>query len=203
MNLLLISLLIFGYIFVLPFACIFYVFTSWSDRTLKVKTKKILKMRQKKRIEIFFQFQRFLRQPCIKFLSHTISYAIFIILIILSSLLFAAEFEKPFKRFSIENRNLSLALNSSIELCRTVYQNSCQIYPMNNDFYFRPETPTWIDIVISIFVVGFFWHEIKQIMIDGLKDYLLSWSNIMDSTMNVCYLVSFALKYYVFFEVNH
>ena len=55
----------------------------------------------------------------------------------------------------------------------------------------------------SLFLLlGFLWHEIKQGYTDGLKDYLLSWNNIVDSCMNILYLSSFALKYYVFFKVK-
>ncbi|CAF0823158.1 unnamed protein product [Rotaria sordida] len=182
LNPLIILLLIFAYVFILPFACIFYILTSWSKRTIK--------------------FQKFLKQPCIKFLGHTISYAIFIILIILSSLLFAGEFQKPLKRFENIYPDLPQVLNETIYLCQTTYSNICTYYPQDNDFYFRQSTPTWIDIAISVFVIGFLWHEIKQAYTDGLKDYLLSWNNIVDSCMNVLYISSFALKYYVFFKVQ-
>ena len=49
---------------------------------------------------------------------------------------------------------------------------------------------------------GFLWHEIKQAYSDGFQDYLLSWNNIVDSCMNILYLSSFALKYYVIYQVN-
>ena len=99
--------------------------------------------------------------------------------------------------------NLSKALNHSIELCQQVnYTNSCVIYPPDDDLFYRQNTPTWIDIAITVFVVGFLSHEFKQAFIDGLKDYLLSWNNIVDSCMNILYLSSFALKYYVFFKVE-
>lgn len=37
LNPLLILLLLLAYVFILPFACIFYILTSWSDRTIKVR----------------------------------------------------------------------------------------------------------------------------------------------------------------------
>ncbi len=98
--------------------------------------------------------------------------------------------------------NISEALSHSITLCEQNYSNSCYIYPAFSDFYFRHNTPTWIDIAITIYVIGFLWHEIKQGYIDGLKDYLLSWNNIVDSCMNILYIASFGLKYYVFFKVS-
>ncbi|CAF4832795.1 unnamed protein product [Rotaria sp. Silwood1] len=183
LNPLLILLLIILYIFILPFACVIYILTSWSNYTNKL--------------------QRFLQQPCIKFIGHIISYAIFIVLIIVSSLLFASELKNQSKRLSTLHPNISLALNQSI----TNANNSsaikdCDIYP-DDDLYFRANKPTWIDITISVFVVGFLWHEIKQAYNDGLQDYFLSWNNIVDSCMNILYLSSFALKYYVIYQVIH
>ncbi|CAF0978236.1 unnamed protein product [Adineta steineri] len=182
LNPLIILLLTIAYIFVLPFICICYILTSWSKRTIKL--------------------QKFLKQPCIKFLGHTVSYGIFIILIILSSLLFASEFQKPLIQLRVNYPAISLALNQTIESCQNnSTSNNCLYYPID-DFFFRLNTPTWIDIAITIFIVGFLWHEIKQGYIDGLKDYLLSWNNIVDSCMNILYLSSFALKYYVFYQVT-
>lgn len=45
------------------------------------------------------------------------------------------------------------------------------------------------------------WQEAKQIFHDGLKEYLQSWKNILNSTMNIIYLASFFLKYYTLVEV--
>jgi len=121
----------------------------------------------------------------------------------LSSLLFANEYKKPLARLSISKPNVSRLLNKTIDLCKYNYSNRCLYYPQVDDFYYRHYTPTWIDIAITVFVIGFLWHEIKQGYMDGLKDYLLSWNNIVDSCMNILYISSFALKYYVFFKVDH
>ena len=50
--------------------------------------------------------------------------------------------------------------------------------------------------------LGFIWHEICLIAIEGVKEYLQSWKNILNSTMNVIYLCSFFLKYYTLAEVH-
>ncbi|CAF0834169.1 unnamed protein product [Adineta ricciae] len=183
LNPLIIFLLILGYIFALPFVCICYILTSSTQRTIKL--------------------QKFLKQPCIKFLGHTISYGIFIILIILSSLLFANEFQKTMKRLSVNYPDLVNSFVKSKNNCAIYNSSACDYFPQSNDFYFRHNSPTWIDITITIFIVGFLWHEIKQCYTDGFKDYLLSWNNIVDSCMNILYLSSFALKYYVFYEVTN
>ncbi|CAF0998099.1 unnamed protein product [Adineta ricciae] len=194
LNPLLILLLIISYIFILPFACVLYILTSWSDSTAK--------------------FQRFLRQPYIKFLGQTITYALFIVLIIVSSFLFADEASKPLEKLS-NISNLSLALNQSRNEKNNF--NNCEVYPVD-DMKFRADKPTWIDITISVFVVGklnlcqkrirrdislgFLWREIKQAYNDGLQDYLLSWNNIVDSCTTVLYISSFTLKYYVIIKVG-
>ncbi|CAF2369850.1 unnamed protein product [Rotaria sp. Silwood2] len=183
LNPLLILLLIILYIFILPFACVIYILTSWSNYTNKL--------------------QRFLQQPCIKFIGHIISYAIFIVLIIVSSLLFASELKKQSTHLS-HYKNISFALNQSLTNAKDLSATGgdCDIYP-NDDLVFRAHKPTWIDITISVFVVGFLWHEIKQAYNDGLQDYFLSWNNIVDSCMNILYLSSFALKYYVIYQVRN
>jgi hypothetical protein len=87
-----------------------------------------------------------------KFLGHTISYAIFIVLIIVSSFLFAEEFKKNLKRLTVSGyQHISLALNDS--LSNSANKTDCILYPVT-DFYFRANAPTWIDITISVFVVG-------------------------------------------------
>ena len=102
----------------------------------------------------FLQFQKFFKQPCIKFLGHTISYAMFIVLIISSSLLFASAFQGPMKRLSLIYPNITLGLNQSILLCQTTFNGSCAVYPPDDDFIFRHSSPTWIDIAITVFVIG-------------------------------------------------
>ena len=103
-------------------------------------------------ISAVFQFQRFLKQPCIKFLGHTISYAIFICLIIVSSFLFAGEFNEKLQKLNeTKFGNISEGLQRSREEIDNA--SDCLIYP-NNNLVFRAAKPTWIDITISVFVIG-------------------------------------------------
>ena len=138
----------------------------------------------------------------------------FIVLIIVSSFLFADEVSKPLEKLS-DISNLSLALNQSRR--DKVNLSNCEVYPVD-DMKFRADKPTWIDITISVFVIGksnlcqkrihrdmslgFLWREIKQAYNDGLQDYLLSWNNIVDSCTTVLYISSFTLKYYVIIKVR-
>lgn len=93
-----------------------------------------------------------MKQPYIKFLGHTISYAVFIVLIIVSSFLFAEQFQENdlIDLKTISNRTSDI-LNKTIEK----YKNAtdCVLYPVDN-LVFRANTPTGIDIAITVFVVG-------------------------------------------------
>ncbi len=75
----------------------------------------------------------------------------FIALIMCSTFSSAREFKQgSLKRFSIDS-GLSASFNNSIFLYPTY--NNCIIYPVH-DFYYRSSSPTWIDIAISVFVIG-------------------------------------------------
>jgi hypothetical protein len=99
---------------------------------------------------MYFSFKkvgRFMCQPCVKFISHTITYIVFILLIIISSLQFAQD-EKQARKFS----NLYPALMPNF----TDYVNNVYLkYRFNeNDFYLRSSFPSNIDFVISIWIFG-------------------------------------------------
>lgn len=171
MNNLIFSLLFICFIFVLPFLIVIYIFAP--------KTKA----------------GNFMTQPCIKFITHTTFYGVFIALIIVSSLQFANE-ETRIEKFS--TRYPSYYENF------TNYMSNQQLkYKFFEfDFYIRSSFPSNIDIAITIWIVGLAWHEIKQVYQDGLRDYLLSINNIIDLCMIILYIGSFTLKYYSIFLVR-
>ena len=63
-----------------------------------------------------------------------------------------------------DDKDLSLSFNHSINMnnMSNTSNSSCIIYPIY-DFRFRASRPTWIDIAISVFVVGkeFLLYSIK------------------------------------------
>lgn len=63
------------------------------------------------------------------------------------------------------------------------------------DFFFRENKPTGLEITISVWIIGQTWHEIKQLMTYGIYDYFYSSTNTFNLFMNVLYLSSFGLKY--------
>ena len=134
-------------------------------------------------------------QPCIKFITHTTFYLIFIVLIIVSSLQFSQD-EAFSPKFSKD--------------FPAMYQNYTNYFHKKNltykffekDFYIRPSFPGHIDIAITIFIIGMLWYQIKQMYLDGLRDFLLSINNTVYFIMTFLYLSSFALKYYTILLVR-
>ncbi|XP_067395155.1 short transient receptor potential channel 2-like [Emydura macquarii macquarii] len=52
----------------------------------------------------------------------------------------------------------------------------------------------WENSLHMVWVAGFFWHECKELWIDGLRGYLLDWWNFLDIVILSLYLASFALR---------
>lgn len=131
-------------------------------------------------------------QPCIKFLSHTISYLIFILIIIISSIQFSEEQKNTIKLS--EHLTEIYLKNFSTYMSKKDLKYKLEFEDI--DFSIRRDSPSVIDIFITIFIVGFIWHEVKQIFYYGIRDYLGSWNNMVSCLMNVLYISSFGLKYY-------
>jgi hypothetical protein len=134
-------------------------------------------------------------QPCVKFVISIISYAGFVSLLIVSSLQFA-QVEKESSRFSVRFPVFKDNLTEYVERTDLRYRF------FQDDFYLRASVPNTIDLVISIWVVGLFWHEFKQAYSGGLKDYFTSINNMIDIFMIMLYIASFTLKYYTIFVVR-
>ena len=91
----------------------------------------------------------FMSLPCIKFLSHTFSYAVFICLIVYSSIQFQTE-QDGFEKLS---KFLSSNSFSSYKSFKNVNQYSKYNFKFL-DFYIRQESPSLLDYIIIIFVAG-------------------------------------------------
>lgn len=134
-------------------------------------------------------------QPCIKFLSHTIAYLIFITLLIISSVQFAVEQKNTIKLSQHLTENFFKNYSTYMSKNDLKYKFDFE----NIDFSIRRDSPSVIDITITIFIVGFFWQEVKHVFYYGIRDYLRSWNNMVNSLMNVLYISSFGLKYYTMY----
>ncbi|KPP61079.1 transient receptor potential cation channel subfamily c member 2a-like, partial [Scleropages formosus] len=62
-----------------------------------------------------------------------------------------------------------------------------------NEFASRKQTLLHNSIHM-VWVIGFFWFECKEVWIEGLRNYLRDWWNIMDMTVLSMYLASFTLR---------
>uniref|UniRef100_A0A8C8RMX5 Transient receptor ion channel domain-containing protein n=1 Tax=Pelusios castaneus TaxID=367368 RepID=A0A8C8RMX5_9SAUR len=60
-------------------------------------------------------------------------------------------------------------------------------------FLARNQT-VWENSLHMVWVAGFFWHECKELWIEGLRGYLLDWWNFLDIVILSLYLASFALR---------
>ena len=141
-------------------------------------------------------------------------------MIIISSIQFQSE---EVKKVRLQDflRNVS---EDTFDNYMTYYNSNTSYFRRHtfSDLYIRADRPSELDIMINIWLIGwlkkwkknfFFdksnlfckgliWHEIKQIYNDGLREYLRSSKNIVNSTMNVLYLASFGMKYYTIIEVS-
>jgi hypothetical protein len=98
---------------------------------------------------IFFKVGKFMCQPCVKFVAHTFTYLVFIGLIIASSLQLTDEERKSYK-FSNDS-SLDKYLPNF-----TAYVNNPKLmyrFP-DDDFYFRSNSPSAMDLITSLWIVG-------------------------------------------------
>lgn len=142
-------------------------------------------------------------QPFIKFSSHTITYMIFIILIILSSVLFSSEISSTsyFSDF-LNDTSCSFDNYTSYLTISKTNQSSFSYEFILDDFHMRKNTPSFIDLLITLYVIGFVWQEFKKIFYFGFRDYFNSWNNIVNAIQLVLYISSFGLKYYTMYLVR-
>lgn len=122
-------------------------------------------------------------------MSFTISYSVFLIILIISSIQYALDeqynlklsvaYEKYFKNYThyINNKELTYRFPA-------------------RDMYIRRDAPSYIDITVCIWIVGLCFREIKKIYNYGLREYLSSWNNILITIMHVLLLCSYALKFF-------
>ena len=129
--------------------------------------------------------------PCIKFITHLTSYLFFIILVISS---YFVEEQDP-----VNFLNHFPKYNQSF----ANYTSGCFSYMVNfENFYIRETKPTVLDFIISFWVIGQTWHELKKLFVLGIYDYMRSSSNTFSFTMNVFYITAYGLRFYTMYVVN-
>ena len=122
-------------------------------------------------------------------------YAVFILMIIMCSIQFSQDSRVTFKTH-VGPEVFDLYLK---------YKNNatCQCYFDFNDFSIRKHKPHILDVTITIWVIGMTLQEIKHVYLYGMRDYMRSWNNILNSLMNVLYFASYGVTYYTIFLVRN
>ncbi|XP_071173975.1 short transient receptor potential channel 7-like [Mytilus edulis] len=142
---------------------------------------------------------RFTKYPCIKFIGHAISFITFLIMIVVSSVS-----EMP----NIANRNFSrnernTAFVHYTEFRNTVISKHAHIpRALPEDFALRTFKPEVIHMLLTIWIVGMLWQELKQVYAEGFYDYFDSLYNYLDVAVLTLYITSFTMRYVSIMKVN-
>ena len=137
-------------------------------------------------------------QPFIKFIAHTISLAAFIFMIILNSTMSMYKLQESERFSSYVGADLFDNYTSYKRVARDQLGYDLEL----DDFYIRPKEPDVLDILIALWIAGLIWQECRKAYKYGLRDYLRSFKNILNCIMNMFYVASFVLKYYLMVVVS-
>ncbi|KAL5021904.1 hypothetical protein ScPMuIL_001059, partial [Solemya velum] len=125
---------------------------------------------------------KFLRYPCIKFIGHTMSFVAFLVMILISSV--------------SENPSAQKKLSMSATVFKH-YKNlrGSSNFVLPEDFVLRTFHPELIHLLLSLWIVGMLWQEMKQLYGDGIYNYFDSLYNYLDFAVLTLYIASFSLRY--------
>ncbi|XP_076449134.1 short transient receptor potential channel 7-like [Babylonia areolata] len=130
----------------------------------------------------------FLRCPCVKFIGQTMSFVTFLLMILISTAMERPSAHKHLSTFPQVFRHYE------------VFRNVTGKWPA--DFVIRTFQPEIIHLLITLWIVGMVWQEIKQLYGDGLINYFDSLYNYLDTFVLTFYVISFSLRYVVIAKVN-
>ncbi|XP_060577329.1 transient receptor potential-gamma protein-like isoform X3 [Ruditapes philippinarum] len=119
-------------------------------------------------------FGLLIRKPFIKFICHSASYIVFLVLLILVS----QRIEIP----NIDNRSSSFVKETKTEL--------------------RGAPATTIEWMILCYVAGLIWTEIKQLWDEGADEYCHDMWNILDFVTNSLYIATLTLRVIAYLQVQ-
>ncbi|KAL4235161.1 anthranilate synthase component II [Mactra antiquata] len=150
---------------------------------------------------LYFFFPRsrigkFLRYPCIKFIGHTMSFVVFLVMLLTSSMMEDPSAQKELSKFVIQhNYYKSFRGNSTYVLAGN------QSFP--EDFKLRSYTPQTINIILSIWIIGMLWQELKQVYSEGIYNYFEALYNYLDFAVLTLYITSFTLRFLTLIKVQN
>ncbi|XP_046394033.1 transient-receptor-potential-like protein [Ischnura elegans] len=113
---------------------------------------------------------KLMRKPFMKFLIHASSYLFFLLLLVLVT-----------QRFEIRIIQIF-----GTEAMRSQLEEDLQRQ--------RGNGPTVLECVVLVYVIGFIWEEIMEIVQDGIKKYLRDLWNFIDFSRNSLYVGVFFLR---------
>ncbi|XP_064637834.1 transient receptor potential-gamma protein-like isoform X2 [Lineus longissimus] len=122
-----------------------------------------------------------LKKPFVKFIAHSSSYMLFLLLLIAAS-------QKGTLSFLFAKNVLPIEIQNN------------SMYSVDD---IRGAFPTYIEWLIVAWVAGFIWMEIKQIWNDGIKNYIADMVNLLDFITNSLYLATLALRVVSFMEIRN
>lgn len=111
---------------------------------------------------------RFMCLPCIKFITFTISYLTFIVLLVLSSLRIVQK--------DLDEGAFSAMYNQSYQKYLIYMKKNLTYKFPTNDFYIRTTQPNNVDLAICIWLLGKLLFELEQF---SVIEFLFKASNLL------------------------
>ncbi|XP_071959351.1 short transient receptor potential channel 7-like [Antedon mediterranea] len=151
---------------------------------------------------------KLLKTPMVKFILHTASYICFILLLFLDSTMLGGRFISDETACSSDER---------LGLCESLCNSTCEWFEhavnagmcappgeVCHHGCMRVRTPqvSVLSAIILVYVLGYLWNEVKQILQEGSTRYFASIWNWLDICMLNLYMCYFLLNVVVFTKVN-
>ncbi|XP_067652080.1 short transient receptor potential channel 7-like isoform X1 [Haliotis asinina] len=131
----------------------------------------------------------FLKSPCVKFIGQTMSFVTFLTMILIST---ASERPSTHKKMSAF---------TEVHSHYRKYLNNSQGWPDN--FVLRTFEPEIIHLLMTTWIIGMLWQELKQVYNDGFSEYFDSLYNYLDTAVLTLYVTSFGLRFVSMFKVRY
>lgn len=135
-----------------------------------------------------------MRKPFIKFICHSASYFTFL-----------CKYAPIYRARSYESILVLLILASQrIEsILETLWDNKkTDIEKWKEIPIKRGESPTTVEWIIVVYVIGLIWSEVKQLWTAGFQEYITDMWNIIDFVTNSLYVATLALRVVSYWQVQ-
>lgn len=145
------------------------------------------------------KFSKTLQLPVIKFVSHAMSFTIFLVLIVLVTVESSASVSSE--------RNMSSQYRDAYKKYQVLYNDYVRV--TNNksallgpDFPLRPSMPTATEIMMSLWILGMVFQECNQIFVAGAVDHMMNLFNLLDYMLLSVYTSVFSLRFWTMFKFH-